>query len=75
MMIETTELITIYYDTKDHPGVYCARKWKAVPGATEPLELLGTAQTLEGIRKLVPEHMVKLERHTEDDPCIVETWI
>lgn len=65
---------TIYNDTLDHPGVYCVREWKiekqAIPGP-----LLGTANTLEDARKIVPFGLHLIPRSPEDDSKIVETWI
>jgi len=40
-----------------------------------PLLVRGVADTLDEIRLLLPEGLYRLDRHKDDVPSIVETWI
>ena len=69
---------TIYYDTKDHPGVFCARRFVIEKGKSSPDRFLGTAANIEGARALVERAApgrYRIPRSEKDDPVIMETWI
>lgn len=69
-------LYCIYDHPKDYPDSFVIRLWQIAKGNPEPIPgLCGTADTLEGVRAMVPFGKVCLSRNEEDDPCIVETWI
>jgi hypothetical protein len=69
------EMWVVTHNTKDFPGLYVVRVHEVGPGHTNPTDRHQTAPTLEAIRALVPEGKVKIERHPNDDPVIVETWL
>lgn len=62
---------TIYRHPKDFPDKYVLRKFfYALPTGDKYL-----ADTLEDIRKHVPNGLVRIPRDKDDDQPIVETWI
>jgi hypothetical protein len=68
---ETFELWTVYDSPIDFPGRFVARKF-LLDGPTD--ELLQD-NTLDGLRRKLPQGLVRTERHPQDDPKIVETWV
>lgn len=66
----------ITFNPTDYPGDYVVREW-FIPweGSLEPRAIVGTADTLEEARALIPDGHFKMSRNTMDDPVIVETWI
>ncbi len=68
---------TIYHSPKDFPGRYVARLWLVGHGLPEPrpTDQFMTSNTLDGIRAMLPPGLVCLQRSSDDDPVIVETWI
>lgn len=71
MKHEVLSIYTVYYDTKDYPGVYCVRRCEYL----EPKEILGTTETLEQAREIIPQFLYRMDRSPEDDRCVVESWI
>jgi hypothetical protein len=69
------EMWVVTHNTEDFPGLYVVRVHEVGPGYTHPTDKYQTAPTLEAIRELVPEGKVKIDRHPNDDPVIVETWL
>jgi hypothetical protein len=69
------EVYTVFYNTVDYPKMYCVRKFHATAGHVVPMDMLGTADTLEEARKFIPEGLVPLSPHEEDEDTIIETWI
>jgi len=67
----TFPLICVYKYPADYPGKYIARLWDI----NIPTNIIAIAESLETIREIKPLEMVILPRQTNDDPCIVETWI
>lgn len=61
----------IYDNPLDVPGKFVARKWLN----NRPTETIYIADTLEEIRKHIPEGLVNIERFPDDDPKITEVWI
>lgn len=71
MLFMVMPVITIYERPKDFPRKYVARLFNLA----KPTEFVVVKDTLQEIRKEIPENMVRLPRHAEDDPVILETWI
>lgn len=66
----------IVFRPSDFPGtLYLVRKWHFERGESVALEVVGTAVTLMGARKLVPDGLVLLPKDLNDDPVIVECWV
>jgi hypothetical protein len=73
-------LFTIYNKkTSDYPGVMVMRRWEVSGDLSapkmEPKEVVGTGDTLEEMRKKLPEGCVNLGRFDPEDPNIVESWM
>lgn len=65
------ELWTVYDSPIDLPGRFVARKWLLDKPTNEMLQ----DKTLEGLRGKLPQGLIRLDRSSQDDPKIVETWI
>lgn len=65
------DLWIIYFNPSDFPDKYVVRKWIL----DKPTDIMFTADTLDEIRKFVPEGLVNIGRQQYDDPVIVETWV
>jgi len=71
---------TIYLDPEDYQradggSFYLVRRWETVGVLAVPKEVVGVSSTLEGARALIPAHLVRFDRHPDDDRTIVETWL
>jgi|SRR5277367_5300502 len=68
---------TVYYDPRDFPGKYVARRHDIFRDKKEsrPSSQYFVADSLDEIRALIPYGMACLTRSEEDDARIVETWI
>lgn len=64
-------IITIYKNTSDFPNRFAARLFNF----SEPQSYIAIKDTLEDARNTIPLNMVRLGRHDNDDPHIVEVWI
>lgn len=64
-------IIVVYKKPKDYPTKYIARLWDV----DRRTNLIATAETLEELRESKPKEMMIMQRHQDDDPVIVETWI
>lgn len=62
---------TIYKHPSDYPDKFVARCFNF----NRPTTAVYTADTLEEIRRLIPQGLFRLERDPNDDPVIVEVWI
>lgn len=69
------EMWVVTHKTKDFPGLYVVRVHEIGPGTTRPTEQFHTAATIEEIRKFIPADKVRIDRHSQDDPVIVESWV
>jgi len=58
----------------DHPGMFVARLWVALP-EPQMTNCLVRAATLAEVRDLLPPGLTCLARSPADDPVIVETWL
>ena len=67
-MSETLEMWTSPIDL---PGRFVARKLLL----DRPTDELLQDKTLDGLRKKLPQGLIRLERLPQDDPKIVETWV
>ena len=61
----------VYNSPKEYPGLYVARKWVNNVPTSEHI----SAESLDEIRKKIPQGLMRVPRTTQDDPVIVETWI
>lgn len=66
---------TIYEKPKDFPNSLVARRWKISAGGKKATDCIIIGQTLEEVRNLLPYGLTIVPRETNDDPCIVESWI
>ena len=64
-------LICVYDHPTDYPDKFIARLWDC----NVPTHIMATADTLEELREKIPNTMVRMDRHPQDDPCVVEVWI
>ncbi len=68
------DMWTVYKHPEDYPEHYVVRQWTVrADGMAAGAALL--ADTLEQARELVPPHSYRLDRHPDDEPCIVEVWL
>ncbi len=65
-------IIVIYNSPKDYPNKFVARLWDI---HNKPTKYVIIKDDIESIRSIIPKTMVRLNRNTEDDPVIVETWL
>jgi hypothetical protein len=64
-------LYVIYDHPTDYPDKWVVRRWEL----DVPKEVVGTADSLEEARALIPEGCTNLSRSTSDDPKIHEVWL
>lgn len=64
-------MIVIYEKPKDFPNNYIARLWDT----NKPTNIAVVRDTLEELREVIPNHMVKFDRNIDDDKVIVEVWV
>jgi hypothetical protein len=69
------EMWTIYQYPSDYPGDFVARKQVIGAGVVIQSDDMFTADTLDEIRKLLPRGLVRMMRHPNDDPKIIEVWM
>jgi len=65
----------VYYKPKDWPHGYIARRHDIYPGESRATEEVIKADSLESLRRLLPEGLVCIARHPDDEPQIVEVWL
>ena len=66
---------TIYDSPSDRPGLFVARLWLVSSRGVMATDDVKTAGTLVEIRAKLPRGLACMQRHQDDDPCIVEVWI
>lgn len=69
---------TIYQNPKDYPDKFVVRRWAVVRGRADPVpdpKAWAVTDSLEMARRALPKGLVRTERHANDDPVIVETWV
>jgi hypothetical protein len=65
--------LVIYKDPKDYPDKCVARIWDmSIPAATNTIYI---ADSVNEIRKIIPEGATVIPRSEKDDNCVVETWM
>lgn len=64
-------LICIYDHPTDYPDKLIARLWDC----DIPTHIVATADTLEALHEKIPSNMVRMNRDTQDHPCVMEVWI
>jgi len=64
---------TVCASPSDFPGKVTARPSSLFAG--KPVDFVLVADSLAGIRKMLPPGLVKIEREPNDDPVIVEVWM
>ena len=67
----------IYRQPSDFPDSFVCRSHRLLPcGRSEPRHLVSVAPDLETVRAMLPRPgLARVERHPQDDPVIVETWL
>lgn len=69
-------LVAVYEHPKDFPESYVARVYFVNKGRSWPSqEIFIVKDTLEEVRAVIPPGMFRMKRSSEDDPCIVETYL
>lgn len=75
--MKALNLYVIYFDPMDHPGKFVLRVHQV--RLEEELFLASdhceVQDTLEDIRKFLPQGLTNIGRYEQDDPVIVEVWI
>lgn len=64
-------IICVFCNPTDYMGKYVARLFDI----NKPTKYIAIADSLEEIRKTIPEYMTMLNREAEDKPQIVESWL
>lgn len=62
---------SVYHNPTDFPGLYVCRVFENDRPTTEHW----TGQTLDEVRRGIPEGTINLGRMPGDDPVIVEAWV
>lgn len=76
MQIDHLDLYVVYFNPKDFPDKFVARKFIIdYSGRQTPGHIIATANTIEEVRAKIPEGLYRQIRSENDDPCIVETWL
>jgi phosphohistidine phosphatase SixA len=69
-------IFVVYFNPSDFLGLYVVREGVVQDdGSTLFSPLARSGQTLDEVRQHIPHDMTRLERHPNDDPVIVETWL
>jgi hypothetical protein len=69
------EMFVIYENAQDYPAKFVVRRFVIENDMAIPTNLHWIGETLEEARKSLPPHCARLERDTNDEPQIVESWI
>lgn len=62
---------SIFESPKDFPGLFVARQFLM----GQPTEEKRLSSSLDGVRKLIPQGLYRLQRSPSDHRSVVETWI
>lgn len=78
--MDEISVFTIFKRPEDYPdAAYLVRRFNVTRIGTGyvpvPGEILGTADTLDEARTLLPPWAVNMGREDGDHPVIVETWV
>ena len=74
-MAELLGMWAVTCNPSDHPGKFVARKWLIGRGTMAATAEQHIADTLDGVRDMLPRGLIAIPRHPNDDPVIVESWI
>lgn len=66
---------TVYQRPSDYPEGFVARMHVVSQGKVGPTNAAVFADTLKGVRELLPPGLIQMARHEQDEPQIVETWM
>ena len=66
----TFPIICVYDSPDDYPGKTVARLWNM--GTVT--RIVAIADDVDSIRAKIPDGMVFIPRHPNDNPVIIETW-
>jgi hypothetical protein len=66
---------TIYRYPRDYPQGYVVRRSVTTAEGTKHDARAFRVASLEAARLVVPAGCVRMERHPDDDPVIVEVWL
>lgn len=66
---------TIYDHPPDFPDWFVARPQIIRPKTAGPMPLHLMANDLNRLRLMLPDGLVRLERHPVDNPFILEVWV
>lgn len=73
-MTEKLAIWTVYENPSDYPGKFIARK--IIVGADPHSNTtMVDGDSLSEVREKIPGVLFRMERHPDDDPVIVETWM
>jgi len=65
----------IYFNTIEHPQKYVVRRWQIETDANGPQAYgLVVCDTLAEARATLVPALMRIVRHPEDDPSLIETW-
>lgn len=65
----------IYDHPSDHPDSFVLRPQFTARGGVQVSPLAWTADSIEALRAALPPGLVRMNRHPDDDPVIVEVWM
>lgn len=68
-------MIVVYRHPIDFPDKFVARLHESMPPRAGPTNIVVIGDTLDEIRAKIPQGMVCMQRHQNDDVNIVEVWI
>lgn len=69
------QLWVVYDRPRDFPNCFVARLFLVGPEVNGPTNRCLLARSLEGVRRMLPPGLTRLDRHPTDEPQIVETWL
>jgi len=72
---QTLSIWTVYERPQDYPDRCVARRWLATTPVPSPTDDVLLADDLAGLRQQMPAGLVRMPRHQDDDPVILETWM
>lgn len=66
----------IYDHPKDMPHVFVARRWLVNARGQRATDLVLIDDDIERLRdQMEMRGLIKLDRHPDDDPVVLETWV
>lgn len=74
-MTDGLQTWTIYNNPSDYPGKFVVRRMTILGGIHRDPEPAAVVDTLEEARAAVPPSLMRIDRHPNDEPQIVECWL